>query len=66
MEVFQGREILGGGDVGVEGSDIDSHQDGIGGKRHGERLSDLKEMIGVFNIRRERFDNGLKVGIDIR
>jgi hypothetical protein len=40
-EVFQGRETMGVGDVGVEGSDINSRHDGVGMKRHGERLYDL-------------------------
>ena len=37
-EVFQGRETMGVRDVGVEGSDINSRHDGVGRKRHGERL----------------------------
>ena len=40
-EVFQGRETMGMRDVGVEGSDINSCHDGVGRKRHGERLYDL-------------------------
>ena len=50
-EVFQGRKTMGVGDAGVEGSDINSLHDGVGGKRHGERPNVLKEMVGVFNIR---------------
>ena len=65
-EVFKGRETMGVGNVGVEGSDINSHHDGVGGKRHGERLTDLKDMVGVFNIRGKGFDNGLEVGFDVR
>ena len=49
-EVFQGRETMGAGEVGLEGSDINRLHDGVGGKRHGERPNDLKEMIGIFNI----------------
>jgi hypothetical protein len=40
-EVFQGRETMGVRDVGVKGSDINSRHDGVGRKRHGERLNDL-------------------------
>ena len=40
-EVFQSRETMGMGDVGVEGSDINSSHDGVGGKRPGERSYDL-------------------------
>ena len=40
-EVFQGREIMGMREVGVEGSDINSHHDGVGRKRHGKRSYDL-------------------------
>ena len=40
-EVFQGRDTMGVGDVGIEGSDINSHHDGVGRKRHGERSYDL-------------------------
>ena len=47
------------GDVCIEESDINSRHDGVGGKRHGERPNDLKEMIGVFNIKGKGFDNGL-------
>ena len=43
-EVFQSKKTMGVGDVGVEESDI-NHHDGIGGKRHGERLNDLKILI---------------------
>jgi hypothetical protein len=32
MEVFQAREIMGVGDVGIEGSDINSRHDGVGGR----------------------------------
>jgi hypothetical protein len=53
------------GDVGVEGSDINRHHDGVGGKKHEERPNYLKEMVGVFNIRGEGFDNGLEVGVDV-
>ena len=38
--VFQGRETMGVGDVGVEGSDINSPYDGVGRKRHEERSND--------------------------
>ena len=38
---FQGRETMGVRDVSVEGSDINSHHDGVGSKRHGERSYDL-------------------------
>ena len=31
-EVFQGRETMGVGDVGVEGSDINSPHDDVGGE----------------------------------
>ena len=34
-EVFQDRETMGMGDVGVKGSDINSRHDGVGGKRLG-------------------------------
>ena len=34
-DVFQGRETMGVGDVGVEGSEIISRHDGVGRKRHG-------------------------------
>ena len=44
-EVFQGRETMGVGDVGIEGSDINSHHDGVGRKKHGEGPYDLKEMV---------------------
>ena len=47
-------------------SHLNSHHDGVGGKRHGERLTDLKDMVGVFNIRGKGFDNGLEVGFDVR
>ena len=40
-EVFQGRETMGVGDVGVEGSDINNRHDGVGRRRHGERSYDL-------------------------
>jgi hypothetical protein len=45
-EVFQGRETMEMGDVGVEGSDINSCHNGV----DGERLNNHKEVIGVFNI----------------
>ena len=40
-EVFQGRETMGVGNVGIEGSDINSPHDGGGRKRPGERSYDL-------------------------
>ena len=40
-EVFQGRETIRVGEVGVEGSDINSQHDGVGRKRNGERSYDL-------------------------
>ena len=40
-EVFQGRETMGVGDVGIEGSDINSSHDGVGRKRLGKRSYDL-------------------------
>ena len=44
--VFQGRETMGVGYVGVEGSDINSKHDIFGGgEKHGERLNDLKELL---------------------
>ena len=49
----------------VEGSNIDSRHDDVGGKRHRERPNDVKEMVGVFNIRGEGLDDGLEVGVDV-
>ena len=40
-KVFQGRKTMWVGEVGIKGSDIKSRHDGIGRKRHGERLYDL-------------------------
>ena len=37
-------------DVCVEGIDINSRHDGVGGNRHGERPNDVKDMVGVFKI----------------
>ena len=48
-EVFQAREAMGVGDVGVEGIDINSRHH-YGGERGGRRLNDLKVMVGNFNI----------------
>ena len=63
-KVFQGRETMRVVDIVVEGrSDINNPHGGVGGKRHGERPNDLKEMIGV--IGGEGFDNGLEVGVDL-
>ena len=64
-EVFQGREIMGVGDVGIEGSDINIRHDGVEEKRQGERPNDLKEMAGVFNVRGEGFDDVLEVDVDV-
>ena len=44
-EVFQGRKTMGVGDICIEGSDINGHHDGVGGKRHGERSNDLEEIV---------------------
>ena len=52
------------GDIGLEESDINSHHDGVGRKRHGERPNDLKEMVGVFYVEGEVFDDGSEVGIE--
>ena len=60
-QVFQCRQAIGVGDVGIEGSDMNSRHDGVGGKRHGERPNDLKEIVSVFNIRGE----GLEVGVNV-
>ena len=40
-------------------------QDGVEGKRYGERPNDLKEMVSVFDLRGEVFDNGLEVRVDV-
>ena len=50
---------------GIEGSDINSCHDGVG-KRHGERPNDLEEMVGVFYVGGEGFDNWLEVDVDVR
>ena len=39
-QVFQVRETMGVREVDVEGSDINSCHDGVGRRRHGERLYD--------------------------
>ena len=39
--------------------------DGVRRKRHRERPNDLKEMVGVFYVGGEGFDDGLEVGVDI-
>jgi hypothetical protein len=49
-EVFQGIETMGVRDVGIEGNDINSRHDGVGGKRHGDRPNDLEEMVSVFYV----------------
>jgi hypothetical protein len=47
-EVFKGRDTMGVGDVGIEGSDINSRHEGVGGKGHDERPSNLEEKFNVF------------------
>ena len=36
------------------------------GKKHGEGLYNIKEMVFIFNIRGEGFDNWLKMSIYVR
>ena len=43
-EVFQGRETMGVGDFGIEGSDIISRHD-VGRERREEKPYDLKEIV---------------------
>ena len=53
------------GDVGIEGIDINSRHEGVGGKGHGERPNNLKEKVSVFYVGGEGFDDGLELGIDL-
>ena len=64
-EVFQDKETMEVGDVGIEESDINSRHDGVGGKGNGERPNDLEEMVSVFYVGGDGFDDGLEVGVDV-
>ena len=46
-EVFKGRDSMGVGDVGIVGSDINSHHEGVGRKGHDENL---EEKFNVFYV----------------
>ena len=49
---------MGVGDVGIEGSDINSRHEGVGGKGHGERPNNLEEKVSVFYVGGEGFVDG--------
>jgi hypothetical protein len=55
---------MGVGDVGIEGSDINSRHEGVGGKGHDERPNNLEEKF-VFYVGGEGFEDGLELCIDL-
>ena len=65
QEMFQGREAMGMGDVGVQGKDINSSHDGVRWEGHRPRSDLVKKMFGILDMGGERFDKGLEVGIDV-
>ena len=64
QEMFQGREAMGMGDVGVQGGDFNSSHDGVKWEGGGLGLNRVKEVVSILDMGGEGFHKWLEVGVN--
>ena len=64
-EVFQDRETMGMGDIGVQERDINGCHDGVQREKGGKRPNDIEKMVSILDIIEEGFDNWLEMSINV-